>query len=189
MFAWGTFVEYVEAGTVENARKRRRVCLHAIFAPNSNPVTLHGRKVYNSSTTAEREARSRPLRRVRCLRLLGNRGAGDRFRTDDLVLGKHTLYQLSYTRPGTRMFNSLCARGQAPPARIARKMQILLRLAQRSLAAQFLDALRVHAQERLQHVIGIDAQKRRGTFHLAWRTGHLPWDAGVNPAPYFRMIQ
>ncbi len=25
-------------------------------------------------------------------------GAGDRFRTDDLVLGKHTLYQLSYTR-------------------------------------------------------------------------------------------
>src|SRR5271167_3145453 len=26
-------------------------------------------------------------------------GAGDRFRTDDLVLGKHTLYQLSYTRP------------------------------------------------------------------------------------------
>jgi hypothetical protein len=28
-------------------------------------------------------------------------GAGDRFRTDDLVLGKHTLYQLSYTRsPG-----------------------------------------------------------------------------------------
>jgi hypothetical protein len=29
----------------------------------------------------------------------GNIGAGDRFRTDDLVLGKHTLYQLSYTRP------------------------------------------------------------------------------------------
>ena len=27
-----------------------------------------------------------------------NLGAGDRFRTDDLVLGKHTLYQLSYTR-------------------------------------------------------------------------------------------
>jgi hypothetical protein len=26
-------------------------------------------------------------------------GAGDRFRTDDLVLGKHALYQLSYTRP------------------------------------------------------------------------------------------
>ena len=25
-------------------------------------------------------------------------GAGDRFRTDDLVLGKHALYQLSYTR-------------------------------------------------------------------------------------------
>jgi hypothetical protein len=30
--------------------------------------------------------------------LLRNHGAGDRFRTDDLVLGKHTLYQLSYTR-------------------------------------------------------------------------------------------
>jgi hypothetical protein len=28
----------------------------------------------------------------------GTYGAGDRFRTDDLVLGKHTLYQLSYTR-------------------------------------------------------------------------------------------
>ncbi len=28
-------------------------------------------------------------------------GAGDRFRTDDLVLGKHTLYQLSYTRSAT----------------------------------------------------------------------------------------
>jgi hypothetical protein len=26
-------------------------------------------------------------------------GAGERFRTVDLVLGKHTLYQLSYTRP------------------------------------------------------------------------------------------
>jgi hypothetical protein len=33
------------------------------------------------------------------LNLLNNLyGAGDRFRTDDLVLGKHTLYQLSYTR-------------------------------------------------------------------------------------------
>jgi hypothetical protein len=31
-------------------------------------------------------------------KLLKNFGAGDRFRTDDLVLGKHTLYQLSYTR-------------------------------------------------------------------------------------------
>jgi hypothetical protein len=29
----------------------------------------------------------------------GYYGAGDRFRTDDLVLGKHALYQLSYTRP------------------------------------------------------------------------------------------
>jgi hypothetical protein len=29
-------------------------------------------------------------------------GAGDRFRTDDLVLGKHALYQLSYTRSPKR---------------------------------------------------------------------------------------
>jgi hypothetical protein len=29
-------------------------------------------------------------------------GAGDRFRTDDLVLGKHALYQLSYTRSPNR---------------------------------------------------------------------------------------
>jgi hypothetical protein len=28
-------------------------------------------------------------------------GAGDEFRTHDLVLGKHTLYQLSYTRSVT----------------------------------------------------------------------------------------
>ena len=30
-------------------------------------------------------------------------GAGERFRTVDLVLGKHTLYQLSYTRSGGRL--------------------------------------------------------------------------------------
>jgi hypothetical protein len=30
--------------------------------------------------------------------MFGLSGAGDRFRTDDLVLGKHALYQLSYTR-------------------------------------------------------------------------------------------
>src|SRR6266404_332683 len=33
---------------------------------------------------------------------LTNNGAGDRFRTDDLVLGKHALYQLSYTRSPSR---------------------------------------------------------------------------------------
>jgi hypothetical protein len=36
-------------------------------------------------------------------------GAGDRFRTDDLVLGKHTLYQLSYTRslrPGPKRLSA-----------------------------------------------------------------------------------
>jgi hypothetical protein len=31
-------------------------------------------------------------------------GAGERFRTVDLVLGKHTLYQLSYTRSPERRF-------------------------------------------------------------------------------------
>ena len=38
-----------------------------------------------------------PLRKKQFL--MGFLGAGDRFRTDDLVLGKHALYQLSYTRP------------------------------------------------------------------------------------------
>jgi hypothetical protein len=33
-------------------------------------------------------------------------GAGDRFRTDDLVLGKHALYQLSYTRSPMRWIES-----------------------------------------------------------------------------------
>ncbi len=37
------------------------------------------------------------------LALVGSFGAGDRFRTDDLVLGKHTLYQLSYTRSVTQI--------------------------------------------------------------------------------------
>jgi len=40
-------------------------------------------------------------------------GAGDRFRTDDLVLGKHTLYQLSYTRSPLRGgLNDLTGAGQ-----------------------------------------------------------------------------
>ena len=34
-------------------------------------------------------------------------GAGDRFRTDDLVLGKHALYQLSYTRSPNRRDESI----------------------------------------------------------------------------------
>jgi class 3 adenylate cyclase len=34
--------------------------------------------------------------------LFWTNGAGDRFRTDDLVLGKHALYQLSYTRSPKR---------------------------------------------------------------------------------------
>src|ERR1019366_7804936 len=34
-------------------------------------------------------------------------GAGDRFRTDALVLGKHALYQLSYTRSPNRRDESI----------------------------------------------------------------------------------
>ena len=68
--------------------------------------------------TAERTRLSRALRLAkRSLCDWDFRGAGDRFRTDDLVLGKHTLYQLSYTRPGTEICNSLRARGQAPRSR------------------------------------------------------------------------
>jgi hypothetical protein len=37
-------------------------------------------------------------------------GAGERFRTVDLVLGKHTLYQLSYTRSQNRFYS-----GQGAP--------------------------------------------------------------------------
>ncbi len=44
-------------------------------------------------------------------------GAGDRFRTDDLVLGKHALYQLSYTRPDQSRCRNLPALSTTPEFR------------------------------------------------------------------------
>src|SRR5262245_20511115 len=44
-------------------------------------------------------APTRDARQLFIIRQIFLTGAGDRFRTDDLALGKHTLYQLNYTRP------------------------------------------------------------------------------------------
>jgi hypothetical protein len=46
-------------------------------------------------------------------------GAGDRFRTDDLVLGKHTLYQLSYTRSPVRPVRTRSSIGRRGACQIA----------------------------------------------------------------------
>jgi hypothetical protein len=46
-------------------------------------------------------------------------GAGDRFRTDDLVLGKHTLYQLSYTRSPVRLVRTKSFIGRRGTCQIA----------------------------------------------------------------------
>ena len=46
-------------------------------------------------------------------------GAGDRFRTDDLVLGKHTLYQLSYTRSPVVLVRNRSFIGQRETCQIA----------------------------------------------------------------------
>jgi hypothetical protein len=57
-----------------------------------------GATVYTASTQPDpQRARLRGVTDKR-LNSLRKTGAGDRFRTGDLVLGKHTLYQLSYTR-------------------------------------------------------------------------------------------
>ena len=47
----------------------------------------------------------------------GSIGAGDRFRTDDLVLGKHALYQLSYTRSPIRENESISLSGTVAPVK------------------------------------------------------------------------
>jgi hypothetical protein len=59
---------------------------------------LPGRNVGRKS-----EARLVPTVRVSCQARDGGSGAGDGTRTRDILLGKQTLYRLSYSRPMSSM--------------------------------------------------------------------------------------